>query len=262
MYDLIESPKNKSYTQSPQQKQINFTFANKNDEKHTLTEVCMPFRCRDYLNDILYCEETSKSHSEVYGFRYDPAKQKIDRDRTRLILHCASPAMIQQMKDNQAILTTVENAGGFAHSKIIDVKDNTICVEGDPVWMRANFMISLYTYLLKCLTYSYKELVSWETELSLDSANEGRYMNGVGPDRFKFLTRHLNEILDPYTGVTGGMDTSKYNASGQVMYLIHDNTGFMNTFMGSEFLIKNYQYKYAEKARDLWTKAKESKPTA
>lgn len=248
MLELQRKQNERHYNQSGQQKNIDFTFVNRKDNK--LIEVCQAFRCRDYLNDILFCEETNTKHEEVYGFTFDPKQQRIDRDKTRLIMHLATTDMYDNFMRNQAILSSVELANGYALTDIIKLGDKIICVEGDPIWMKANYMISLYSYLLKCCVYQFPKLEGWETQLTKQVTNEGRYLNNIGVDKFKFLTRHLNEIMDPYKGVSG--------MSNPNIHSVHDFTGFLNTFVGGRYIEDQNSNSYAIKCNKLWTNLKSS----
>lgn len=247
MLELLRKQNERHYNQSGQQKNIDFTFVNRKDNK--LIEVCQAFRCRDYLNDILFCEETNTKQHEIYGFTFDPKEHRIDRDKTRLIMHLATVDMYDNFMRNQAILSSVELANGYALTEVTRVGDKIVCVEGDPVWMKANYMISLYSFLLKCCVYNFPELEQWETQLTTkESTNESGYLRAIGVDKFKYLTRHLNEIMDPYKGVSG-MDKPS-------IHIVHDFTGFMNTFVGGSYIEGTNSNSYAIKCNKLWTNLK------
>ena len=234
------------YSESYQDLAIKFTFAHRDGD--TAQELFKSFICRDYFNDILYCEETGESTGEgIYGFHFDPEEFRIDRDKTRISLQFPTTKVRDTFLKNIEILHSIEKENKFSETKTFVGQDAYLLVEGDPEWMAANHRLSLYTFLIKCVSNHIKDKNNWVD--SVDNREKG-YLDSIGKEKFLFLSKQLNKIIDPYKGITGVKKKTSIS-------IVHDCTGFLSTF--------HYTYSdwnptpltiYAERARDLWTKCK------
>ncbi len=145
-----------SYSQDGQYHDVGFAYAHLDGEN--INQLCGYFVCRDFLGDALFAEEQGKK-AQIYGFSWTPSKQKIDRDKTRLLLQFSSPELEKAFKKNLSILHGVEKDNDFALTVLTDSdKELELLVEGDSRWQASVVLISLYSFLLKCLTYDIKEV--------------------------------------------------------------------------------------------------------
>lgn len=223
MLKLINAPK-KSYAEIGQQKSLLMSFANMNEKEGTVTEMFSPIKCRDFLGDCLWAEETGQP-AEIFGFRYNPTEQKLDRDRTRVILKFPSEYMTELAKKNLGILNSIEKENGLIPTELEVLEKKILHSYGDPFWMRANFLLSFYTFMFKVLCYdfggkSYTEYFDTTKEYT----NESGYMKSVTTKKFLKLASNLKKIIEPYDGVI-----SKCSYVNNINF-IHNNTGFVTTF--------------------------------
>src|SRR5258705_10692706 len=79
-----------SYSEEGQYHHVGFAYAHLEGEK--AKQLCGYFVCRDFLGDALFAEEQDKP-AKIYGFSWTPSKQKIDRDKPRLLLQFSKSEM-------------------------------------------------------------------------------------------------------------------------------------------------------------------------
>lgn len=196
-----------SYSQEGQYHDVGFAYAHLEGEK--AKQLCGYFVCRDFLGDALFAEEQGKQ-AKIYGFSWTPSKQKIDRDKTRLLLQFSSLEMKKAMEKNLSILHGVEKDNDFTLTTLTDSdKDSELLVEGDSNWQASVVLISLYSFLLKCLTYDIKK-VEDIVEKYEDSNEANLAQNTLKklPKILKNLRRFgLDEESKKFT-VTGTQDKS------------------------------------------------------
>lgn len=225
MLKLIKAPAYGNYIQSHQSNVIKFSFANK--EGDTITEIFAGVRCRDYLGDVLYSEENNEA-MKVFGFKYDPAHQKIDRDKVRFVLQ-STPDLLDNIEKNIGIINDIETQHGLELSTVTRMAKDHILLEGDPKWMKTIYLISYYSFLVKVCSYVYNDYKQWQNELQPE-CTEGRYLDGH-LKKFNKLTNNLFKICEPYTTALGHDSTDSDS--------IHCLSGFLNLINGHSFTINN-----------------------
>ena len=244
MLSLIKSKSDTSYSETPQQKNLRFSFANLDVKNNTVIEVFPPVRCRDFLGDCLYSEETKK-YICIYGFRFDPQINKLDKDKTRFILEFPNLETLNLFLINNLLLNSIEEQNNIQKTTFSRIEDTILLSEGDPFWMKAIFLISLYSFLFKVMCYNYINKDNWIETVSKQATNEGGYIRSVGPDRLAFFLQNLRSIIDPYFGVTG------YESKIDVcVTYCHHNCGFVATL--KNHTEKPMVNKYAQKAMEIY----------
>lgn len=221
------------YVQSAQQKKTTFAFVNKlPDDVYQM--VHHPVLCRDYLGDCVWGERNQKPIS-CYNFTFDPTTMCLDQDKTRLFVK-ANPKNILA---NLEILHEIETQNGFELSEILpSSEDCEYVIESDSKWMHSVFTISLFSFIVKCL--SYKERF---TEYSIPwyqyfigniESNETSYINTF--NRYCLDFGKLLEIIGKITEI----QTTATGWPKEVDPLeIHGNSGFVSSARVAYYLISN-----------------------
>lgn len=178
----------------------------------------MPFvKCRDFLGDSLWAEETGQTKS-IYGFSFNPKKQKINKKNTALILKFPNPEILKTFTENFFIhLPQYDGLACGTVSSIdygLDWKEtNLLLIKADPLWRKSIIGISAFTFLLKCLSYKLDhnkglleqikemkvEKTDWDGTKRYVPVTEAAY---VVPE-FELLLQNLREITKKLTTVTG-----------------------------------------------------------
>lgn len=181
-----ESHLNKAYIQGSQSSRTQFSFLNK-QKNGDLLEVFPLVMCRDYFGDALFGKKFSKNYS-VYGFTFDPKEHHIDDDATRLLLHSPNKKELDTTLENWGILTTIEDLNDIPRSTVTaysqDGRDFLI-IEGDNFWQSTMWLISLYTYIIRCLC----------TKQFATASSEANYMRMMGKN-WDILTQNIRKVAD------------------------------------------------------------------
>ena len=142
---LILAPK-KNYAEEFQTNQVRFSYVYKIDN-NTYEQLHSYILCRDFLGDALHSMESKKDFS-LYGFNWKH-DSKFQRDKTRFVIQFPSKKDVETLKENLPLLNKIEKANKFAQTKILDITESCIIIEGSSKWMKRLWTISLYSYLLK-----------------------------------------------------------------------------------------------------------------
>jgi len=215
----------------PQTQSLRYSFVNKiSDTKYE--QLHKLFLCRDYFCDCIYGNIHNKK-IQIYGFTWDAPHQKLDSNKTRILIVGKE---VENLINNIDRLNTIEAVNGFSLTQIIPILKNKIIIEGDPIWMSNTFMISLYSFLFRIMSY---ELLTdnWIKEVMNNCSVDSNYLNRIGKNKFSKLLTLLSEIPDSsftITGFSNIVDTDInyiHNYSGIMGKLCSDyRTGAENSY--------------------------------
>lgn len=189
----------------------------------TYTQLHDDVKCRDFLGDVLYSEQINKPVS-IYGFKWDPKKQKIDRDSLRLVLNfVGNIKTLQQFTKNINLVRTIEKQHKLKLTRLYKTQHpDKLILEASTFWLKSTFNMSFYTYLLKCMGYSYTNLDNWFTEIKQFSNNESSYAKQV-TNVWPFYVKYLKKINNRLPSVIG----DKYTENTSISF-VHNSTGFVS----------------------------------
>jgi len=225
MLKLIRAKK-KEYSEIAQQKKVLFSFVNR--KKEELHEMFYPVNCRDFLNDVLVAEE-SKEKVAIYGFRYNPHEQVLDRKATRFLITCDAEDR-DTLIENIILLWEIEKVNKIKRTNYYVLKGG-LYIEASPIWLQSTFGISLYTFLIKALAYQYNDYNTWIEELAKQDTNEGKY---VSPNvkEFKLLLLNIKKVILHKKTVSGYSKDYGY-------HYIHNNSGLVTLLEPSKKNLKD-----------------------
>ena len=185
------------------------------------------FKCKDYLNDVLYAIETGRT-IEAHGFSFNPKKQKIDTDATRLLITFKQEDELKHFKNNFPKLNEWETKIGIIPTKLYATnREGEYAIEGDPGWQKRMFLLSAYTLFLRSLgcpipSVGNVEYIDWMAK-NKQSCDQYLFANLMKKDRlFKFMQKPL-EFLKEDHGVLGEKEELKGKLGN---YTVH-NCGIM-----------------------------------
>jgi len=171
--------------------------------------------CRDFLADILHAESINNRFS-IYNFSWNPKKNKIDRDATKLVVFFKTASQLQELKRNLPLLHAWETKWKLRKTKILTVDAKTAIIIGSRFYLKKGFAISLYTYLLKAYALS--------SNFGTLTGNELKYYQDCGNNFFKLL-ENFRKVLAYKTPVSGihssYSDSIKHNYAGFVSVCAH-----------------------------------------
>ncbi len=158
------SKKKVEYNENQQPQGVRFSML---DSK--LNELFPPVLCRDYLCDVIYCEEKQKP-IEVYGFNYQPISK--DRLYRGLLVQFGTSKLIDAFNNFLPLFWIIENRNNIANTAIQRTeRENVFLFHTSDFWFRTPPLMSLYSWLIRLGTYPIefddKSVVSWFKALSL-----------------------------------------------------------------------------------------------
>ena len=186
-----------------------------------------PFvKCRDFLGDAL-AAQTEKTTKSIYGFTFKGNEQSFLDDKMRLVIKYPTEQIAENTVKNVSKIHNIETiVGKIAKTKITVVPDDTklLIIEGSKFWLKSIFLVSLYTYLIKCLGYKLTKLSNiFEDilEIGTSCGNEYDYAKDTHPT-ITLLLPKLRKIHKDLPNVSGWKN-------GTVITIIHNNSGFVST---------------------------------
>ena len=223
---LTRAPK-ESYSEAYQSNNIKFAFVSKEPGRQRFKELHSAVKCRDFLGDVLF-SEAEKQDINIYDFKWGKNRSPIDRDSLRLSIHFPSKDSFANFQANINILTNVEKCGSTKPSTIKTVAGDPLClvVESDKIWLSSVFLISLFTFILKIMGYSFKNPDDWISEFPKMGKNDSSYYRGKEKELLSVLN-NIKLFANPKV-VTGWIGQEKNN------YDVHNSSGFST-------ILKNYR---------------------
>lgn len=211
---LILTPK-KTYAEDFQTNQFRFSYVYKVNNT-TYEQLHSYILCRDFLGDALYSMESKKDFL-IYGFSWKHTS-KFQKDKTRFVIQFPSKQGVETLKENLHILNKIEKANRFFQTKIIDVTESCIIIEGSKKWMDRLWTISLYSYLLKAFSIN--------SNFNLLTGKEKSYYEQTKLQLAELLTSNNISKWIKKTNFVISNDTDNYS--------IHFNNGFVSLCKKSE----------------------------
>lgn len=187
----------------------------------------MPFvKCRDFFGDVLLAEQTGKTQG-IYGFSWNPKKQKLDKEKTRLAIQFidaeSKTAFIKNFKHYRKMLQDASN--GINYGVVSDIKDtNIVIVSASKLWMRSVASISWFTYVLKVLSYP---TLSIETDFFNALVNL-KYKNNKAQEMgyYNEAKKSLHIFLAQHKKLTSKLQYVHGYPNEQSIDVVHNSSGF------------------------------------
>jgi hypothetical protein len=227
-----------------QHNKTEFALCRYDTKKETLIQCHQFVHCRDFMLDAITGAEENRD-MEIYGFKYHKNDPRPDSTNASVLVRLEGSDSLKNFETNLPILKGIEEFMGWATTAVDvvdfpDKKSVVIWALGDANWSKTALTFSLYTYLLKCLTYKIKDQKNWKEEIKKQNTVESRYMDEKYLD---FLFANLNTILPLYKNFSGwekGVETYKlHNSSGFVslkgVLTNKGNAGIHNTHVCKDF---------------------------
>jgi hypothetical protein len=176
------------------------------------------------MGDALVGVEDNRDMS-IYSFKFGKDNPRPDSSNASLLVRFQDSACFKNFQENFQILKDIEDNIGFgvSYPDIVDYPDKrtVVWVIGDHKWQSTAVMFSLYTYLLKCLTYPIKNKKNWMDEILKAGTVESEYMDKA---YLQFLFKNADDIISKYKNFSG-----RPNQKETDIYSIHYGIGFVDS---------------------------------
>lgn len=182
-----------------------------------------PFvKCRDFLCDVFTYAKANKVFG-IWGMQHDPTKDKPQEDG--LYIACIFPNETKQANFERAIeqLWAIEMANGMEPTEFIPhIDGGTGILIADKGWLRSCLSFSLYTSLLRCLSYGIGEDWLKGMKTTFAKKTDGALVLSVSDEVWELVLNNLDLLKLPDFC---GFDPTKVDVSW-----IHHNSGFYSVF--------------------------------
>jgi hypothetical protein len=215
----------------PQSKLIYFSFARQQDDDNVI-RLHEWVKCRDFFGDVLLANYYNKKVG-IYGLEIDPAIQKINPEKVEMLLRFDSPVDLKSFLDNLHYLNKIEGENNFDYTTCLHVNNSTLLLNADKRWQDNAFMMSLWSYLVKCISYPIPENTDIFKGVEFyKTSNEYLYFKDVEKSIYSVL-KYLNLFkIDGVSGWDGEDYPFKINT-------IHSSSGFVSLIKNRDNWIQN-----------------------
>lgn len=133
----------------PQTSSMKFALYHKED---AFGKQIHPFiKCKDYFHEVLYGAETN-TFQKIWGFYWDPKQMKFDTDKLRMFIKIPKKEEADNFLKNFEKFNEWEAKVGMTPATLFSTQDkDTFALEADARWQQRNFLMSMYTLLLRSL---------------------------------------------------------------------------------------------------------------
>jgi hypothetical protein len=207
-----------------QQNKTQFALAGYDEATNKVIQCHQFVHCRDFMLDALASLETNKP-VRIYGFTYSSENPRPWKDGLSLLVKFEDAGALKKFQTNFQVLKDIEAFLGWEISlpELVeypeDKKGTVVWIIGDPRWCKTALAFSLYTYLIKCLTFEIPDLAKWKEAVLKTPTKEAQYMD---TSYMNWLLTNLNEVIAKYENFSGFKEQEKKS-----IHLIHDNSGFV-----------------------------------
>lgn len=215
----------KSFNQIYQTHSVKFAPVNVSNNKKEAILITYPFKCRDFFIEAAL-SHNYKAPFSIYGFQIDCSKTDWVSGNTSMLIDFPNKEHKENFLKNLTILNFLENTINIDKTQVIDVEgdEKSIIVIGDNVWKTKGFLISLYSFLLKCLIFDidHNSDVFWLFQIPKNST-EAERIKDIGEEKFSKFYKNLGKIIHIEGNVTGYKDELEME-----IYDLHDESGFVS----------------------------------
>jgi len=269
--NLIPFEKNLCYIENDQKSSIKFApVYQRYTNYHTAWS---PVKCRDKMNDLPSILATGCKVSLINGFTFNTPEVFDDYGDDLKIAVYLKPSNKKHFLKNFHIFNKFEENYGIKESKIehLDNTEDALIIHSDMLWCKSPLTISVYTFLLRLITYCVKHKP--EADMYDVIADIRDWWNAVyqGEDgdtcesllnnpwyNLDVLMKNINYILSeaPLTGANDDVyDYGKYtqvrykscNINGKIIsgdydnHTAHCHSGFLSLFAHAQYMKKRME---------------------
>lgn len=121
-----------------------------------------PFECKDYLQDIFYCEYTGNSH-EIWGLLWKKGMLNTDVETFKMALLGGRETLKGRIPHLKSFLNQLEDAQGIPHTEVYETpNEKHIVVEFSKKWTESGPLLSAYTTAIRLAgTYEGGDIIEY-----------------------------------------------------------------------------------------------------
>lgn len=228
MNNIIYNNFNQKLEEEEQNIKTKFFFVEKLEDS-TYNQITPYIKCRDFLNDVLYCVIFNTKIS-VYGFKYE--SNNTQKDTLFLSLKFRSKKEVEEFKENFHYLLKFETLYKFSTYTTYEETDRStvLLIKHNPFWFSNTLTLSFFTFILRCLSHpnitgnfwnfivnTYQLYKNWDDVVTKVPSKESRYIK----DQLllSYFVKNLPQISSTYIQKEYSDRYDIHNFGGFLCYL-------------------------------------------
>ncbi len=228
MNTIIYNNLNQKLEEEEQNIKTKFFFVEK-QEDYTYTQITPYIKCRDFLNDVLYCI-TFNTKIHVYSFKYE--SNNTQKDTLFLSLKFCSKKAVEEFKENFNYILKFETLYKFSTYTTYE-ETNTptvLLIKHNPFWFSNTLTLSFFTFILRCLSHpnitgNFWKFISntrqlyrkWDGQIIEIPSKESRYI--IDTPLLSYFIKNLPKISATYKQKEYSDKYDIHNFGGFICYL-------------------------------------------
>lgn len=190
------------YNQSPQSSDIEFCMLQRKATEGTFKELHYKVKCREYLGDANIAAHLNRKTPKIYGFELNG---RMALNESIFSLHLEKNSH-DNLRSNIRLLNRLERKLNISETELYLTDYGYILVSiGSPFWMKSPLLVSIYSFILRALTYrksSKRKLSSYLKDIS-PSVSDYIYAKRLTRLDLEFLLLNIDEVLgeNPISGI-------------------------------------------------------------
>lgn len=187
-------------------------------------------KCRDFLNDIIQAKFMNEGF-EIYGLEMSAEENKLSDEALQLAIQFPTADQKNHFIAHFGFLLKKESEFfDVAPSRLFDVsnREASVVILGDKYWQSATFLISLYTFMCRCVMYVDSPDYDWKLLVSQKGVDAG-YMKSMLDQNFDKVLPKIKLVSLKDAPSPAGFNTSSPEDA-------HDEGGIQS-------LLRSIQYK-------------------
>ena len=207
--------------------------------------------CRDFLVDSCTFSRAKKDFS-IYGFSFKGSSQEVDWESANILIRNPEKKGISSFQEHMELLWKIEDKNKIERTRSFLMENNDIIVVGDKAWLMSCLSFSLYSLLLRIMSYEFENTEDWLFKFGKQGATDSAYIKSINPQTLNTILCNLTILKMPEWC---GFAVSKEQTSK-----IHHNSGIISVCgqhseMSSAAVKQNSHWKILkEKGLELFTK--------
>ena len=180
--------------------------------------------CRDFLVDV-YSFSRAKKDFGIYGMEFKGSKEQPEHHSLPVILRFPNTVAKKAFLEHVPLLHKLEAHNKWPLTALYNVSELEIVAEGSIDWLGSCLLVSLYTFLLRALCYSFEGKSGgwkWILDFGKLQGTDPRYAASIAAQAWEMIFDDLSNLrLKAFCG---------FDIATTETRTVHHNSGFISVF--------------------------------
>ena len=187
--------------------------------KNTFERITPYVLCRDFLVDVYTFSEAKKAF-EIYGMSFDGKNNSPSWDGVYMLQQFPDENIQERFLRHVERLNELEADNHIPQTHVTELTPTEVLIVGHKQWLTNCLYFSLYTLLLRGLSYDTKLSSRWWKDLGQLKTTDGVYFKSIAPETWVKICDALAVLNSPYFC---GLSPKEHPD-----YVVHHNSGIIS----------------------------------